>query len=328
MALPTVASVTSSIGSYPTVFYDRVAVQELQNNLHLYDCLDSKPMPEKSGVAMQIFGYTKLAANTTPATDGTPQGSGVALTASVGTITLSQYVDYVTYSDKVILTGISPVVQEGSELLGYRGALTVDTVISTAVDAIAAGDAATRIDLAHTAFMTAAIARKAAMQLRSVDGKPRENGLFKAVIYSLLAFDLINDSAAGGFIDLMKYTDANAPQLQTGVNPASQVVATVGGIQFIESNSLPVIAAFASTGVNGYRAYVFAKNAFFQASLGKTRVGSKNFSVEQKMFDGTNSLDPAGVIRSASVYNFFYGLAKRPQAVNVFRRITSESSIG
>lgn len=328
MALPSVASVTSSITSYPTVYYDRVAVQELQNNLHLYDCIDAKTMPEKSGVAMQIFGYTKLAANTTAATDGTPQGSGVALTASTGTITLSQYVDYVTYSDKIILTGISPIVAEGSELLGYRGALTVDTVISTAVDAAATADATTKIDVAHSSFMTAAIARKAAMQLRSVDGKPRENGLFAAVIYSLAAFDLINDSAAGGFIDLMKYTDSNAKQLQTGVNPASQVVATVGGVQFVESNSLPVVANFASTGVNGYRCYVFAKNAFFQASLGKTRVGSKNFSVEQKMFDGTNSLDPAGVIRAASVYNFFYGLAKRPQGVNVFRRITTESSIG
>jgi N4-gp56 family major capsid protein len=237
-------------------------------------------------------------------------------------------VDYITYSDKVILTGISPVVAEGSELLGYRGALTVDTVISTAVDAAATADATTKIDIAHASFMTAAIARKAAMQLRSVDGKPRESGLFEGVIYSLMAFDLINDSAAGGFIDLMKYTDGNAKQLQTGVDPASQRVAVVGGVRFTESNSLPVVAAFASTGVNGYRAYIFAKNAFFCASLGKTKVGSKNFSVMQKSYDGTNSLDPAGQIAAASVYSFYFGISKRPQGVNVFRRITSESSIG
>src|SRR6266567_3977048 len=138
MALPTVASVLSTIASYPTVYYDRVAVMELRNNLHLYDCIDEKQMPDMSGVAMQIFGYTKLAANTVAATDGTPQGSGVALTASTGTITLSQYVDYVSYSDKVILTGISPVVEEGSRLLAYRGALTVDTLISAAVDTASA----------------------------------------------------------------------------------------------------------------------------------------------------------------------------------------------
>lgn len=325
---PTAASVTSSIASYPTVYYDRVAVAELQNNLHLYDCIDKKQLPNASGVAIQIYGYTKLAANTVAATDGTPQSVGVAVTASTGTITLSQYVDYITYSDKVVLTGISPVIAEGSHLLGYRGALTVDTVISTAVDAAATADATTKIDVAHLSFMTASIARKAAMQLRSVDGKPRASGNFEAVIYSLMAFDLINDAAAGGFIDLMKYTASNAGKLQTGIDAASQLVGVVGGVRFTESNSLPVVANFASTGVNGYRCYVFAQDAFFGASLGKTAIGTKNFNVMQKTYDGTNSLDPAGQISAASVYSFYFGLSKRPQGVNLFRRITSESSIG
>jgi N4-gp56 family major capsid protein len=326
---PTAATVTSALTSYPAVYYDRVAVEALQNNLHLYSCIEKKAMPDKSGVVMQIFGYTKLAANTVAATDGTPQSVGVALTASTASITLAQYIDYVSYSDKIILTGISPVVAEGGALLGYRGALTVDKVISTAVDTVAAADSATRIDVAHGSFFTAAIARKAAMQLRSVDGKPREGALFSGVIYSLMAFDLLNDSAAGGWIDLMKYTDGNAGVLQTGVNPASQHVATVGGIRFVESNSLPTTTSFASTSVTGYHAYVFAKDAFFGASLGQTALGEKNFAVMQKTYDGTNSLDPAGQIRAASVYNFYFGLTGRPQsAVNVFRRIRAESSIG
>jgi len=300
---------------------------ELRNNLHLYDCIDEKQMPDMSGVAMQIFGYTKLAANTVAATDGTPQGSGVALTASTGTITLSQYVDYVSYSDKVILTGISPVVEEGSRLLAYRGALTVDTVISTAVDAAATADSTTKIDIAHSSFMTAAIARKAAALLRSVDVKPKDNGLFMGVISSLLSFDLINDTAAGGYQDACRYI---APeQLRRDTDSNTQRVAVLGGIEWFESNSLPTVANFASTGVNGYRAYVFGKNAFFQAALLKTQLGQKNFSVKTSRFDaGSNSLDPAGVIRAASSYNFFYGLAKRPQGVNGFRRVTAESSIG
>src|SRR6266705_53507 len=129
MSLPTITSVLTSIASYPTVYYDRTAVEFLRSNLHLYDCIETKPMPDRSGVAMQIFGYVKFGANTTAATDGTPQSAGRALTASTGTITLSQYVDYVSYSDKVILTGISPIVEEGAKLLAYRGALTVDTLI-------------------------------------------------------------------------------------------------------------------------------------------------------------------------------------------------------
>ena len=287
-------------------------------------------MPAKAGVAMQIFGFNKLAANTTAATDGTPQSAGVALTASTATITLSQYIDYVTYSDKLILTGISPIVEEGSRLLGYRGALTVDTVISAALDTQASADTATQINVAHSSFMSAAIARKAVMQLRSLDVRPKPNGKYRGVIAALLAFDLINDSNAGGWQDIFRYI--NPQVLVEGVKPADQLVGVVGGGEWYESNSLPVVTSFASTGVNGYRAYLFGKDAFFAASLLKS-VGEmgNNFSVMTKTYDGTNSLDPAGQIRAASVYNFYFGLSHRPQAGSTgdaFRRITSESSIG
>lgn len=329
-ALPTVASVTAATQTnYPTVYYDRVAIKELYCNLHLYQAIESKPMPDKSGVAMQIFGYVKMAANTTVATDGTPQAAGRALTNSTGTISLSQYVDYVSYSDKIILTGISPVVAEGSALLAYRGALTVDTVINTAVDTQAAATTADKIDVAHASFFSASVARHIAASLRSVDAKPKANGLYYGVIYSLVSFDLINDTNAGGYQDAFRYIDPK--QLTHDTDQAGTGrVAVLGGIDWWESNSLPTVANFVSTGVTGYRAYVFGKDAFFGASLGKTQLGQANFSVEQKTFDGTNSLDPAGVIRAASVYNFFYGLAVRPQASggDTFRRTTCESSIG
>jgi N4-gp56 family major capsid protein len=328
---PTSASVGTAVTNYPTVYYDRTAVLEFTSNLHLYQMLETDhPMPEKAGVAMQIFGYVKLAANTTAATDGTPQTAGVALTASTATITLSQYIDYVTYSDKLILTGINPVVAAGNRLLGYRGALTVDTVISTAVDAVTGTDTATKIDVAHSSFMTASIARKAVQQLRSLDVKPKANGKFFGVIASLLAFDLRNDSNAGGFQDVFRYIDPK--NLQMGTNPSNDLVAVIEGAEWYESNSLPVVANFASTGVNGYRAYLFGKDAFIGASLlkGISSMGN-GFSVETRNYDGTNSLDPAGQIRAASVYNFLFGLQKRPQAGatgDAFRRITSESSIG
>lgn len=327
---PTSASVGTAVANYPTVYYDRVGVEELHANLHLYQGLDTKPMPNKAGVAMQIYGFVKLAANTTAATDGTPQTAGVALTASTATITLSQYVDYVTYSDKLLLTGISPIVEEGSRLLGYRGALTVDTVISAALDTQAGTDTAVKIDVAHSSFMTTAIARKAVGQLRSLDVKPKANGKFYGVISSLLAFDLRNDSNAGGFQDIFRYIDPKI--LQTGTNPSNDLVAVVEGAEWYESNSLPVVSNFASTGVNGYRAYLFGKDSWFGASLSKSisEMGN-NFSVQTRQFDGTNSLDPAGQIRAASVYNFYFGLKQRPQAGSTgdgYRRITSESSIG
>jgi hypothetical protein len=56
----------------------------------MYPACELKTMPDMNGVAMQVFNYTKLAANTTPVTEGTPQ-AGQTLTQRTGTITLSNY---------------------------------------------------------------------------------------------------------------------------------------------------------------------------------------------------------------------------------------------
>ena len=169
MALPTAASVVSSgLSNYPTVYYDRTALTTLESNLFMYPACDLKTMPDRSGVAMQIFDYTKMGANTTPVTEGTP-GSGQSLSPNVATINLSNYADFVSFSNKVVLTAIDDTVANGAALLGYRGALSVDTVISTAVDTAANADSTTRIEITDGSYMTAAIARQAAWGLRSKD---------------------------------------------------------------------------------------------------------------------------------------------------------------
>lgn len=326
MALPTAASVVSSgLGAYPTVYYDRVALDTLRNNLYFYPACDLKQMPNKSGVAMQVFGYTAFAANTTAGTEGTP-GSGQALTQVKGTLSLSQYVDYISFSDKVVLTGISDTVAEGASELAYRGALSVDTVIQTAVDTAAAADAASKIELADTKLMTAEISRKAAMGLRAVNVKPKDNGLYFGIIPAVMAFDLINDAATGGYLDLMKHTESNAVKLQEGVK--ANRIGNIGGVEWFESNNVTTEADYKAVGETGYHAYVFGKNAFIAASLGKTSLGDKNFAVKVSKFDQPMALDPANVIAAAASYNFFFGVVKRPGTTSGFRRIAAQSSIG
>src|SRR6185437_1214959 len=153
--------------------------------------------------AMQIFDYSKMSANTVAVTEGTPN-TGQVLTQNVATINLSNYVDYVSFSNKVQLTAISDTVAQGAALLSYRGALSVDTVISTAVDAEANSTTLDNIDVANGSYFTASIARKAVWQLRSFDVKPKANGLFFGIVHSLAAYDAVNDSAAAGWTDLQK----------------------------------------------------------------------------------------------------------------------------
>jgi N4-gp56 family major capsid protein len=328
MALPTSASVVSSgLGAYPTVYYDRVALDTLTSNLFMYPACDLKTMPDMSGSAMQIFDYSAPGANTTPITEGTPQ-AGQSLSQNVRTISLANYADFISFSNKVVLTAISDTVAEGAALLSYRGALSVDTVISTAVDTVANGDAATRIEVSDGTYLTAALARKAAWQLRSVNVKPKANGLFFGITHSLAAYDLVNDASAGGFLDLQKYSDSTAPENPALAGIKGQRIGNVGGVEFYESNAVPTETNWQSSSHNAYHTYVFGHQAFIASSLGKTNLNQKNFTVNVRRYDQGNSIDVAGLISAAAFYNFFFGVSQTTGTTNKFRRIRSESSIG
>lgn len=325
MAWPNASVVSSGLAAYPTVFYDRKATDTLFLNLFLYNAIDSKPMPDMSGVAMQIFNYTALAANTTVATEGTP-GNGAALTQNVATINLSQFVNYISYSDKAVLTAISDIVTEGSEQLGYCGALTVDTIIREAVNTVANTTAAARIDVADGTFLTASLIRRATMSLRAAKHKPKDNGLFYGIVHSLNAYDLTNDSTVGGWIDLMKYTDGNAGVLQNGI-PRSNRIGVIDGTELFESNNMLSYANWQSSANTAYETLIFAKGAFWQSSLKTTKLGQKNFAVKTSKLVQNTVADIAGQVAAGSSYNFFYGLVQRPDNVAGFRRIRAEASI-
>jgi hypothetical protein len=104
-------------------------------------------------------------------------------------------------------------------------------------------------------------------------------------------------------------------------------VATVGGAELFESNTVTSYASWASGSHTAYATYIAGEDAVFGASLGKTQLGQKNFGVEYKRFDNGNSLDPAALIRAAVVYRFFFGAAVRPGSTNGFIRVRCESSL-
>lgn len=344
MALPTAASVVSGgLAGYPTIYYDRVALDTLESNLFMYPACDLKVMPDMSGVAMQVFDYTapqvyptnnsimQATGITTAATEGTP-GVGEALTQNIATINLANYVDYVSYSNKVVLTAISNTVAEGSALLAYRGSLSVDTVISTAVDTRANANASTDdIEVNDGSYLIASVVRHAVWGLRSKNAKPKANGLMFGITSSLTAYDLVNDSSAAGFTDLQKFSESLASSNPALAGIKGARIGNVGGCEFYESNAVPVESNWQSSAHTAYHSYVFGHQAFIASSLGKTNLNQKNFSVKTQNFPaGSNSLDPAGLIAAASAYNFFFGVvaAPTPSGTDRFRRIRSESSIG
>jgi hypothetical protein len=222
------------------------------------------------------------------------------------------------------------VKAEGAALLAYRGALSVDNITSTAFDVGANGTTLDRIDVNDGTYMTASLSRKAYWQLRSIDAKPKANGLMFGIIHSLSAYDMVNDSTAAGFTDLQKYSSmATSNPALIGIKEA--LIGNVGGVLWYESNAVPTETNWQSTSHIAYHAYVVAHQAMMASSLGKTNLNQKNFTVKVQDFPmGSNSLDPTGLIAGAAAYNFFYGVSLSPQHVSSdkFRRIRVESSIG
>lgn len=328
MSLPTAASVISSgLSASATVYYDRTALDTLYSNLYMYAACETKTMPNRNGVAMQIFDYTKLGSNTVAVTEGTP-GSGQALTQNTRTINLANYADFLSFSNKVVLTGISDTLTEGAALLGYRGALSVDNVISTAVDTAANGDSNSRIEVADGSYLTAALIRKAAWQLRSVDARPKANGSYFGIAHSLAIYDLVNDSSSSGLTDLQKFSDSLATNNPALAGIKGSRVGIVGGVELYESNAVPTEPNWQSSAHTAYHTYVFGNQAFIASSLGNTDLNQKNFSVSIRNFDQGNSIDVAGLIKAAAIYNFFFGCVQTTGSTSKFRRVRSESSIG
>lgn len=180
-------------------------------------------------------------------------------------------------------------------------------------------------------YMNAAIARKAVWQLRSFDAKPKANGLFFGVIHSLAAYDLVNDASASGMADLMKYSEKLASSNPALVGIKGAYIGNVGGVEWYESNAVTTAANWQGSAHTAYHSYVVGHQAFIASSLGKTNLNQKNFTVKTVNFqEGSNSLDPAALIKAASVYNFFFGLTVAPThaSSDKFRRITAESTIG
>lgn len=331
MALPTVASVVSSgLASYPTVYYDRVALDTIYSNLYGYPSCDLKTMPDMSGVALQGFDYSKMSANTTAVTEGTPF-AGQALTQNTYTINLTNLADYITVSNKVQLTALSNVLAEGAALLSYRGALSVDTIVWTTYDATANSTSNDRIEVNDGSYFTAAISRKAAWQLRSFDVKPKANGLYFGVMHSLVAFDALNDATAAGFTDLQKYAASLAGDNPALVGIKGSFIGNIGGVGYYESNAVPTETNWQSSSHNAYHTYVIGHQAVMASSLGRTNLNQKNFTVKTTNFAaGSNAIDIVGLIAQGAWYNFFFGAATAPahSSNDKFRRIRSESSIG
>lgn len=261
------------------LYYDRMFLDRLELNLMFDQLTEKKKMPARSGNNVTWTRYANFSANTSPLSPGVIPAA-INMSAAQISATPEQYGDFITLSDAIELKSIDPVVESAQELLAYRAALSIDTLIRNQLHANVTTQYASGAvsEAAVTAVVTAADLRKAVKTLKTVGTKPKEGPNFVGLFHTASMYDLMSESAVGGFLDTTKYTDKE-PILKGEMG-------RIWGIKLLESPNV-------QTGLNGssvttYRNYIVGKGAIGMVDL----AGNLNVKTFRKPLGSAGAADP------------------------------------
>jgi N4-gp56 family major capsid protein len=229
-------TLSSGLSAENKTFYDKTLLVEAQANLVHDQFAQKRPIPKNGGKKIEFRKFASLPKALTPLTEGvTPDGKSLSVSKIEAEV--SQYGDYVVYSDILDLTAIDPVVTEGVKVIGNQAGLTLDTVTrnvlqtGTNVFYCSKGDGTevtSREALDNTCRLTAKEVKKVAAFLKKVNA-PKINGDYVAIIHPFVAYDLQNDPE---WIEAHKYT--------TPENIYEGELGKMGGVRFVESSEAKV----------------------------------------------------------------------------------------
>ena len=190
-------------------FYDKLLIKTAEEDLIFDQFADKRPIPAHGGRTIEFRKYSPFAKALTPLTEGvTPDGHKINM--SVITATASQFGDYVTLSDRLILEAIDNNIVEATELSGSQAGRTLDTVTRDVVSAgtnvlyapAGSTDVTSRANLTTASVITSDLILKAATILRT-NIATKIDGSYVAIVHPHVAEILKKDAK---FIAWNQYT--------------------------------------------------------------------------------------------------------------------------
>lgn len=282
-----------------TVYYESAALDQLKQFFMFLEATEPDILPLRVGATVQFYRYGLFAANT----QATPEGvNGVGIKASTNTVsaTVQEFSDYLTTSSFLEETAIDSVASNLSENLGYRAALSVDTIARVEADA---ATALTPLG----AYASAADIRRMCTLMEAKNVQPKLNTHFLGIAHPYHLYDLRSDNSPGGFIDAMRY--ANPQIFKEGlINNLNGEAGLIENTRFLKSNN---VGTTTSGGITKYKLYVFGKGGLGAVSLsgrGPSKVRnphSQSFRVNV-IKGGPSMIDPEGKFGHAISYRFVW----------------------
>jgi N4-gp56 family major capsid protein len=311
---------TASLAHLATVYYKKVGLDKLYQSLRFMSACEPDDVPSRSGKTVQWFRFDLLGANTTPSAEGVV-GTGIPLTSRTISATVDQYSDFTSLSTLLEATAINSMVQEASEQMSYRAALSVDNITRAEIDGNFSNAQVGLTSIGTSNYLCVNDFRKMVALLKGKNVMPKNGDEFMAVVHPYNIYDLMADGAtAGGFVDITKYSQPDAA-LQGEIGKLAQcriVTTTNTGNDGVAATSTK------------YYSYVFGKGGIGAVSLagkGPSQVSDpKNQMFNLNVISGGPSpADPEGQIGTYVSYFFVYA-AKTLDTVNYRYIITKADS--
>lgn len=285
---------TGTIAHLATVYYNRKALDTLRARFRFLQATEPDILPRRNGKTMQWYRYSTLAANTTAATEGTV-GTGLALTTTTVSATVSEYSDFISVSSLLDETAIDPIVANAATELGYRAALSVDTIVRTEINSSATPEINT---LGSSA--TAGDFRRAVALLGGLNVQPKMGDKFVGIIHPYVKYDLMSDNTAGGFIDVMKY--ANPQALVEGE------IGEIAGVRLFETTNVRTSGTAPNVLYDCYVHGLGGVGAVDLAGSGPSKIAdpTKQAFRINTVRGGPNTADPEGMIGAFVSYRYVF----------------------
>lgn len=210
MALPGGVQTTSSAVSAAVTFkVRRTVMRNLRNDLVFADPAYSDNGDYDPGHDVLTFvASPDLPINVTPLTEGQAPNKR-ALTFTTVTVSAAQYGDLVAITDLLKVKSPIDTVDIASDRLSRQARESLDQIARDAIalggTAAFAGGAANRAAIAAGNLTTAAELRKLNVKMKKAKIPAFGDGFYRLWIHPNVEFDLRNDTAVGGFIDVNKY---------------------------------------------------------------------------------------------------------------------------
>lgn len=201
--------------------------------------------------------YTDLGSNATPLAEGvapTEQG----LTISSDAFSAVQYGQTLSITDLAQLDSPHDLISIASDRLARQAAETMDVVVRDVITAGTnvkyAGTATSRATVAKTHVITGDLVKRCVAALKAANVPTFADGTYRAIIHPFHEYDLISDTAVGGWMDVNKYVD-NTPLLNGEIGKFA-------GVRFVVSSNAKVWSGAGATGANVYNVQFFGPDSF------------------------------------------------------------------